>query len=310
MCRVLSYLGKPILLEKLLYEPDNCFIKQSYNPKLMPNLLNLAGFGLVAWDKNSHHPAIPFIYKTPHLPFYDSNLKNLAQKIVPRCTLAHVRGVSYNEKQVISKENVHPFIFPGVNTVLAHNGILADFGKMKYDLLKYIPPEINKHIQGTTDSEWIYALFIAQLMKIDISARTPAILIEAVTNTLKIIKKVRKEHNIRSHSPLNLFITNGEVILATRLVFDFGNTLEEPNPASNPHAIYHSLWYTYGDSYEFLDNKYQMSNSNKKSSIIIASEPLTTNTSSWVEVPQSSVIVARSNEADEVEILLEPLDVQ
>jgi len=276
----------------------------------MPNLLNLAGFGLVAWDKNSCRPALPFIYKTPHLPFYDSNLKNLAQKIMSRCALAHVRGVAYNEKQVISKENVHPFIFPGINIVLAHNGILTDFIKMKYDLLKYIPPEINRYIQGTTDSEWIYGLFIAQLMERDIIAPTPAMLIEAVTHTLKIIKKVRNEHHIHSHSPINLFITNGEFILATRLVFDFGNTLENSNPVSNPHAIYHSLWYTYGDSYEFHDNKYQMCNSKKKSSIIIASEPLTANTTSWVEAPQSSVIVARSNEFEEVEILIERLDIK
>jgi len=50
MCRILSYLGKPIIIEELLYKPDNSFIKQSYHPKYMSNLLNLAGFGLAAWD--------------------------------------------------------------------------------------------------------------------------------------------------------------------------------------------------------------------------------------------------------------------
>ena len=44
MCRILSYLGKPILIEELLYKPDNSFIKQSYHPKYMSHLLNLGWF--------------------------------------------------------------------------------------------------------------------------------------------------------------------------------------------------------------------------------------------------------------------------
>ncbi|WP_244263749.1 hypothetical protein [Legionella pneumophila] len=45
MCRILSYLGQPTVVEELLYKPDNSFIKQSYHPKYLPYLLNLAGFG-------------------------------------------------------------------------------------------------------------------------------------------------------------------------------------------------------------------------------------------------------------------------
>ncbi len=69
MCRILSYLGKPIVVEELLYKPDNSFIKQSYHPKYMSHLLNLAGFGMAAWDGMSHNPTEPYLYKTPQLPF-------------------------------------------------------------------------------------------------------------------------------------------------------------------------------------------------------------------------------------------------
>jgi glutamine amidotransferase len=277
----------------------------------MPHLLNLAGFGLVAWDRNSCNPAIPFIYKTPQLPFYDQNLRNLTQKILPQCMLAHIRGVTYNEKQVISRENVHPFLFLGINNiVLAHNGILAKFVDMRYDLLKYIPNEVNRHIQGTTDSEWIYALFISQLMRTGNDVYTPEILIETITGTLRILKEARNHRHIHFHSPINLFITNGEFILATRLVFDFGHKENLSVANNDPHGIYHSLWYTCGDSYEFQDDKYQMSNSHKKSSVIIASEPLTTNTTSWTEVPESSLIFAQQNAAEEIQILIKHLDVE
>src|SRR5258708_2314939 len=163
MCRVLSYLGDPILVEELLYKPDNSFIKQSYHPKYMSHLLNLAGFGMVAWDALSHNPALPFIYKTDQLPFYDENLRNLASKITPSCLLSHLRGVSYIEKQAVSNQNVHPFIFGGTKIALAHNGALIQFTKMKYDLLKYIHSYYQQQIRGTTDNEWIYAVFLSQL---------------------------------------------------------------------------------------------------------------------------------------------------
>src|SRR3990167_574954 len=122
MCRILSYLGKPIIMEELLYKSDNSFIRQSFDPKYMDHLLNLAGFGFAAWDHSSHSPKIPYLYKTPELPFYDGNLRNLSAKISPHCLLAHLRGVSYLDKEVVSTENVHPFLFPGSNLALAHNG--------------------------------------------------------------------------------------------------------------------------------------------------------------------------------------------
>src|SRR5438105_707589 len=124
MCRILSYLGKPILIEELLYKPDNSFIKQSYHPKYMSHLLNLAGFGMVAWDVKSHNPIFPYLYKTYQLPFYDENLRNLSAKIKPFCLLAHIRGVAYNEKKIVSNQNVHPFIFEKSNLAFAHNGAL------------------------------------------------------------------------------------------------------------------------------------------------------------------------------------------
>src|SRR5580658_4134864 len=161
MCRILAYLGKPIVVEELLYKPDNSFIKQSYHPKYMSHLLNLAGFGLVAWDTTSHNPMSPYIYKTPHLPFYDENLRSLTNKISPQCLLAHLRGVSYNEKQIVSIQNVHPFIFENTNIALAHNGILTNFDKMKYHLIEYINPLYLKDIRGSTDSEWIYAILLS-----------------------------------------------------------------------------------------------------------------------------------------------------
>lgn len=297
MCRVLSYLGLPILVKELLYDSDNSFIKQSYHPQYLPRLLNLAGFGLVAWDRSSHNGLFPYIYKTEELPFYDENLHNLASKITPTCVLAHLRGVTYSSKQVVSLQNVHPFIFPGSNVALAHNGSLFDFEKMKFDLLKYIKPSLKKYIRGTTDSEWIYAVFLSQLPGL-MGTYEPSDITDALLKTLKILQKVRLKHDIRINSPVNLFITNGEFIAATRYVFDYGWVPQNEDDAQ--HFIYHSLWYTYGESYGFYDNEYKMKGSQKRSSMIISSEPLTEDTTTWIEVPEYSMIFAKleKNEID------------
>lgn len=293
MCRILTYLGKPIPVEELLYRPDNSFIKQSYNPKYMSHLLNLAGFGMAAWDDSSHNSKFPYLYKTSRLPFFDTNLRNLASKITPNCILAHLRGVAYHEGQIVSNQNVHPFIFPGSNVVLAHNGALSDFELMRFDLLEYIKPDYRQFIHGTTDSEWIYSIFLSQLPHLIGTYETEDI-VTAICETLKILRTVRQKRNIKINSPVNLFITNGEFIAATRFVFDYGWLAPDTIPSS--HSGYHSLWYTCGESYGYYDEVYKMKGNAAKNSIIIASEPLTEDTTTWLEVPEYTLVIATRSE--------------
>src|SRR5919109_784325 len=169
MCRALLYLGEPVLLDNLLFQPDSALVRQSYMPKML-NMLNLAGFGLRAWDPGSHQPDKPFFYGSPSLPVFDRNLKNLAEKVRAGCVLAHVRGVAYSSSVEISLQNVHPFQFEGLPWALAHNGELAGMEQMKPRLLEHIRPRFLAGIRGTTDSEWIYALFVSQLEQPDAAA--------------------------------------------------------------------------------------------------------------------------------------------
>lgn len=80
MCRVLAYLGEPLALDDLLFASDNSLIRQTYAPR-MSDMLNLAGFGLVAWDAASFRPETPFGYRTTAVPVFDRNLKQLARKL-------------------------------------------------------------------------------------------------------------------------------------------------------------------------------------------------------------------------------------
>ena len=292
MCRALLYLGEPVVLDNLLFQPDSALVRQSYMPKML-NLLNLAGFGLRAWDPGSHQPEKPFFYGSPSLPVFDRNLKNLAEKVRAACVLAHVRGVAYSAAVEISLQNVHPFQFEGMPWALAHNGDLAGMEQLKPRLAPHIRPEFLAAIRGTTDSEWIYALFMSQLS----DPRAPAPeeeLFAAIEATLSILREVRANAGVSVSSSVNLFIANGRQLAALRYCFDFGRyRTDSVERVHEANLSFLSLWYTLGRDYALHGNEWQMTGGAERAdSILVASEPLTRDTSSWVELPEYGALFA------------------
>src|SRR5437868_896885 len=292
MCRALLYLGRPVLLDNLLYQPDSALIRQSYMPKML-HMLNLAGFGIRAWDPASADPQRAFAYYSQSLPVFDRNLQNLAQKIRPSCVLGHVRGVAYSTRVEISLQNVHPFHFAGVPHVLAHNGDLAGIAEMRPLLAEHIKPEFRAQIHGTTDSEWIYALFVSQLQDPYADA-DEAGFFAAIERTLWILRAARKKLSIALSSSVNLFIANGRQLAAVRYCFDFGcYRTEDPAKVHEANLSFLSLWYTLGRDYALHDGEWKMTGGAEHAdSIIVASEPLTRDTSAWVEVPEYGAMFA------------------
>jgi len=292
MCRALLYLGQPVLLDNLLYQPDSALIRQSYMPKML-HMLNLAGFGIRAWDPESADPQRAFSYYSQSLPVFDRNLQNLAQKIRPSCVLAHVRGVAYSSRVEISLQNVHPFHFADVPLVLAHNGDLAEMARMKPLLAAHIKPQFLAQIHGTTDSEWIYALLVSQFKNPgERLAEDEAF--QAIAATLDIIREARKKLGITLSSSVNLFIANGDQLAAVRYCFDFGcYRVDDPTRVHEANLSFLSLWYTLGRDYALHDGEWKMTGGAENAdSIIVASEPLTRDTSAWVELPEYGALFA------------------
>ena len=292
MCRALLYLGEPVVLDNLLFQPDSALVRQSYMPKML-NMLNLAGFGLRAWDRASHAPDTPFFYGSPSLPVFDRNLKNLAEKVRAGCVLAHVRGVAYSTTVEISLQNVHPFQFDGLPWALAHNGDLAGISEMKPLLTAHVKPGFLSCIKGTTDSEWIYALFVSQLP----DPQRPAAEVEvfaALERTFSILREARRKIGMTLSSSANLFIANGSQLAAVRYCFDFGRyPTDEPARAHEANIGFLSLWYTLGRDYGMHDAEWKMTGGAERAdSILVASEPLTRDTSSWVELPEYGALFA------------------
>jgi glutamine amidotransferase len=292
MCRALLYLGEPVVLDDLLYQPDSALVRQATMPKML-HMLNLAGFGLRAWDWRSREPGKPWAYASTELPVFDRNLKGLAEKVEAEAVLAHVRGVAYSTAVDISLANVHPFQFPGAALAMAHNGDLARFAELKPRLAAHVPPGIARHVRGTTDSEWIYALVLSGLAD-PFAAPAGEDLVQAVARALAIIREERAALGIDTSSSVNLFLADGTQLAAVRYCFDFGRfATDDPARVHEANLNFLSLWYTLGRDYGLHDGEWKMTGGAEGArSILVASEPLTRDVASWVEVPEYSVLHA------------------
>lgn len=307
MCRLLGYIGEPVSLSHLLYEADSSLVRQSYSPRMMATFLNLAGFGMAVWDPHSVRAEDPLMYRVTTLPTFDRNLRSLADKVSPTCVIAHVRGVSNGPRETVADTNLHPFRFAGAGVALAHNGHLREFVRMRYDLVPHVRPELAQCIQGTTDSEWIYALVLSRL---DDPFGSPDAdeLADATVSTLRLLREVRARHGIDTSSPVNLCLTTGRALIATRFSFDYG-WYPDDDALLETDLPYVSLWYTVGGEYVAREEGSSMTASEVPRSLLIASEPLTLDTSTWLDVPEYSLIAATLTAGSALEFDTFDLDV-
>jgi glutamine amidotransferase len=307
MCRALVYLGKPTLVDNFLYQPDSSLVRQSYDPQQL-HMLNLGGFGMMSWNPASPNPDEPFSYHSTELPIFSRNLKSIAIKTTSTCLLAHVRGIAYRPAPGFGSHNLHPFRYPGFKLALAHNGDLAGFDRMKLDLLPYMKSSIASQIGGTTDSEWTYALFMSQLSDPSSYLETTEI-IEALEKTLRILREVRHRHGIQQSSSLNLFVSDGRRVIGLRFTFDFGcYATEDARRLHEANTRFLSMWFTVGSHYAQVDDEWRMvGGEGTADSLLLASEPLTKDISSWLEVPEYTAMVA--DRSDKLVVRHVPMDI-
>jgi glutamine amidotransferase len=255
-------------------------------------LLNLGGFGLAAWDSRSPNPSRPFTYRTAGVPMFDRNLKALSEKVQASALVAHVRGVIYDPSERVGLQNVHPFLFKGAAFALAQNGDLFDFQSIRYDLLEHIPADIMARVEGTTDTEMFYALCLAQLDE-PWKACTAGDMAQATRSALRIIRDVRELRGIDTQSPINLVLTDGRSLVATRYVFDYGWYPDDGSFfAGEREHDFTTLWYTAGAGYGNHDGDWCMDVGGPTTSVMVASEPLSEDTSTWRRAPEYTMLVA------------------
>ncbi|MEJ0067923.1 MAG: class II glutamine amidotransferase [Pseudomonadota bacterium] len=149
MCRWLSYCGRPLYLESLLFEPENSLIQQSLRARHAAVTTNGDGFG-VGWYAGRD---VPGIYREVLPAWNDGNLRSLAHQIRASLFFAHVRA---STGTATSRANCHPFSHG--NWLFMHNGQIGGYEQVRRRLESLIPDELYAARQGTTDSELIFFL--------------------------------------------------------------------------------------------------------------------------------------------------------
>src|SRR5829696_7159913 len=266
VCRFVAYLGEQVLLDDVLFAPDSSIVEQAVHPRML-SAMNLAGFGVLGWDAGSPEPAVPYTYRTPGLPFFDRNLRALSLKARASGLIAHVRGVRLSDREVVNEQNVHPFRYEGCRVALAMNGDLDRFTDMRRELAQLEDP------WGSPGAEEVAA---------------------AVEKALLIIRDVRVRMGIRRQSAVNLVLSDGRWIIATRFAYDYGWYHEGWTFAGSERRYdFTTLWYAVGGGYGNHDGGWGLGAvAGEPSSLLVASEPLTAARDGWLEAPEYSLLIA------------------
>ena len=255
MCRFAAYFGhEEIVLDELLSKPKNSLIKQSHEAREGIHGINADGFGL-AWYNFDISPA-PGIFKSTQPAWNDNNLIHISQKIKSPCFLAHVRASTIGD---VNQNNCHPFSFEEYSMV--HNGTIRNFEKYKKRLIDSIEENLFLQIKGNTDSECFFFLIMHFL-------RQKNNLVLSVKKAINWIANIQE--NCDGFSRINIVITNGNELMATRFVSKGEKSL--------------SLKY-YSKSKEH----------NKISSLILSSEALSDDDKLWQELPENHYIFLNKN---------------
>ncbi len=118
MCRLLAYRGASLVVDKLLYQPKNSLIHQSYDAQEIEEPLNGDGFG-IGWYVPEIDPD-PAVFVSVFPAWNNRNLRFLAPRIMTHCFFAHVRAASIGD---ISEANCHPFTYKKFLFTFQHSGI-------------------------------------------------------------------------------------------------------------------------------------------------------------------------------------------
>ncbi len=326
MCRFLISGQSPILLSHLITSPTHSILTQSYDSRLRLDQTrphNGDGFGVGYYTtaplpssrkRGFSDPAAakeelidlgpePCIF-TSTIPAWNCrNLERLASKTVSPLVFAHVRA---STEGALSDSNCHPFSRGAL--MWMHNGGIGGWKLgVKRKLVTDISDRWFEMVNGNTDSEWAFALFLDSLDKMGCDpddARKQkngfghTVLRNAMLKTIERIngfikalpEEVRDAGDTRSL--LNFAVADGKSVVCTRYV----------SSRSDDAA---SLFFSSGTSWrEQKTNKdgtstrskpgkgeYKMERRDKGADIVlVASEPLTFERDNWVTVPTNSVL--------------------
>jgi predicted glutamine amidotransferase len=268
MCRWMAYTGSPLLIEDLLYVPENSLIVQSLHSRLGVEPTNGDGFG-VGWYGDQQ---IPGLFRSIEPAWNDRNLRELAAHVRSPLVVAHVRASTGTPVQ---QTNCHPFRHG--RWLWVHNGAIADFRSVKRELALAVDPELFPDIEGSTDSELFFHLALTCGLQRD----PPA----AVARAVGLIEQAGRRHGQPFPLQMTVATTDGETLWAFRY-----------SSEGRSRSLFHSTDISTLRA-QYPDNPvlHRLSDDTR----LIVSEPLGGLRGAWREVPEGTCVVVRNGQEEQ-----------
>jgi glutamine amidotransferase len=156
---------------------------------------------------------------------------------------------------------------------------VEEFSKLKRELVNQLSEEAFLSIQGTTDSEHLFALFRDQLAHHADSEPLEAMAL-AMNDTITNIKHLSAKVHTAEHCYLNMAVSDGQRAVVSRYA-----SLNSPAP---------SLWLWQGKQYLCHEGVCQMLDGARHETVLVSSEPLTAD-ATWQEVPPNHLVLIDSD---------------
>ncbi|UMY19656.1 class II glutamine amidotransferase [Methylobacterium organophilum] len=203
MCRFLAYLGEPVFLNELVCAPTHSLVHQSLHATEAKTETNGDGFG-IGWYGERPEPGL---YRDICPAWSDENLVNLCSQVRARTFFAHVRA---STGTATTRANCHPFAHG--RHLFMHNGQIGGYHRIKRRLEALIPDELYDTRRGTTDSEAIFLLALAEGLTED-----P---VGAMRRTVTTVRALTQEAKVTEAFRFTAVLTDGETLTAYRWACD------------------------------------------------------------------------------------------
>lgn len=261
MCRWLAYSGTPVLLENVLYRPRHSLIDQSLHAKMGVETTNGDGFGVGWYGAHATAKDTPAVVREIGPAWSNRNLREIAGHVRSHLFFAHIRA---STGSAVQQTNCHPFRHG--RWMWMHNGAVADFQRVRRDLVLAVDPDLFLHVEGSTDSEVMFYLALTFGLEDD----PPG----AVARMAGLVERIGHEHGIEYPLQMTVAVTDGLRLWSFRY----------SSQRASRSLFYSTRVETLRSLHPDLDFLREASDDTR----LIVSEPLGDLPGVWNEVPESS----------------------
>jgi glutamine amidotransferase len=161
MCRLIGYLGPPVLLDNLLFTPEYSLRRQAHAPRYQaPGRINADGWG-VGWYDLAIRPE-PARYRTPRPMWADQVFPSIGGLVHSGAVMAAVRNAT--PPAIIEESGVAPFCEGP--WLFAHNGKVEGWTEgVGVQLRRSLSEDRELHVRGSADSEVLFGMTLSRLDK-------------------------------------------------------------------------------------------------------------------------------------------------